>query len=173
MGTTVADERLYGVVVGTVVDVEDDQGEGRVRVRFDWMGDQAEGYWAPVAVLMAGSQRGTWFRPRPDDEVLCAFLHGDKAHPYIVGYLWNGDQRPPESDPDLRVIFSENGHTITLADPGRNAGDMGYVRIADAHGNYVELSNGSVRISSVGSLEITAPNVTINNRPVLPYPWPI
>ena len=43
--------RRYGVYLGTVADVDDPQGEGRVKVSFPWMGEDADGYWAPVASL--------------------------------------------------------------------------------------------------------------------------
>ena len=48
--------RRYGVVTGTVSSVDDPQGEGRLRVSFEWM--EGEGYWAPVAAFMAGPSRG-------------------------------------------------------------------------------------------------------------------
>ena len=46
-------------------------------------------YWARIATLMAGNNRGTVFYPEKDDEVLVAFEHGDIDSPYIIGALWN------------------------------------------------------------------------------------
>ena len=37
--------------------------------------------------------------PEKDDDVLVAFDHGDTTIPYIVGFLWNGKNRPPALDP--------------------------------------------------------------------------
>ena len=45
--------RIAGVVVGTVKDVKDPEGEGRIHVEFPWMEGRNEGYWAPPATLMA------------------------------------------------------------------------------------------------------------------------
>ena len=41
--------------------------------------------------MMAGADRGTWFVPELDDEVLVGFGAGDPDHPYVIGALWNGE----------------------------------------------------------------------------------
>jgi uncharacterized protein involved in type VI secretion and phage assembly len=153
--------------------VDDPQGEGRVKVRYPWMPGNNEGYWAPVATTMAGGGRGTWFMPEDNDEVLIAFDQGDVRHPYIIGYLWNGEDEPPSNDRNLRLIRTVNGHEIALYDPSISGGDTGYIRIRDAHGNQIELSNANITIQSVGTITINAPTVIINGRPVAPAPRPI
>jgi uncharacterized protein involved in type VI secretion and phage assembly len=164
--------RRYGVVVGRVEEVEDPQGEGRVRVAFPWLGC-GNGYWAPVATLMSGGGRGSWFMPEVGDEVLVAFEQGDVNHPYVIGFLHNGEQLPPETDRQVRVLHSVNGHRIELRDPDVAGGDTGGIRIADAHGNVVELDNARISIRGIATIDITAPTVTINGRPVAPVPFPI
>ena len=164
---------MRGVVTGQVIDVHDPDGHGRVHVKFPYMGGQNESYWAPVATLMSGGGRGSWFMPVIGDEVLVAFNQDDPAHPHILGYLWNGEDRPPETDPNMRVIRSVNGHEIRLYDPSPAAGDQGYIQIKDAHGNMIELANARISITSVAQIEIKAPIVTINGRPVLTVGGPI
>ena len=165
--------QINGVVVAQVVSVEDPQGEGRVKVRYPWMGGNNEGYWAPVATLMAGGGRGAWFMPEDGDEVLVSFDQGRKTHPYIVGFLWNGVDRPPTNDRQLRIIRTVNGHEIALYDPEVTSGDTGYIRINDAHGNSIELSNAKISIRGIANIELQAPTITINGRPVAPAPSPI
>lgn len=162
--------KRYGVVLGKVISVDDPQGEGRVKVSFPWMGGDPIGYWAPVATLMSGGGRGSWFMPEIDDEVLVAFEHGEVNHPYIIGFLHNGEHRPPETDPKVRVIRSVNGHQISLRDPAITAGDTGGILIEDAHGNWIELANGRISLFSVAQIEINAPTVLINGRLVAPIP---
>ncbi len=164
---------ICGVVPGSVVDVDDPQGEGRVRVRFPWLPGNNQGYWAPVASQMAGGGRGSWFMPEVGDEVLVAFDQGDVRHPYIIGFLWNGEHNPPTTDTHLRLIRTVNGHEIAIYDPAISGGDTGYIRIEDAHGNKIELSNAMITIQSIGTIQIQAPNVIINGRPVVPQPRPI
>lgn len=165
--------RMRGVVTGQVIDVHDPDGHGRVHVKFPYLGGQNESYWAPVATLMSGGGRGSWFMPVVGDEVLVAFNQDDPAHPHILGYLWNGEDRPPETDPNMRVIRSVNGHEIRLYDPSPSSGDKGYIQIKDAHGNMIELANARISITSVGQIEINAPSITIAGRPVVPAAGPI
>ena len=54
--------------------------------------------WAAMASPLTGKDRGMFFMPEKDDEVLVAFEQGNFAHPYILGFLWNGADTPPESN---------------------------------------------------------------------------
>jgi uncharacterized protein involved in type VI secretion and phage assembly len=153
--------KVYGVLVGVVKEVSDRQGEGRVRVEFPWMGGKPQSYWAPVAAPMAGGGRGAFLMPEPQDEVLVAFDHGDVNHPYIVGFLWNGQDRPPSTHVRERIIKSRNGHAIRFLDATPDGGSMGALVIEDAHGNRITLSNGKIVIKSTAVLEIEAPVITL------------
>ena len=44
---------------------------------------------------------------------------------------------------------------------------------SDAHGNTIELANGQISVTAVGTLQIHAPNVIINGRVVAPVGPPI
>src|SRR5687768_5814754 len=84
-------QRFYGVYPAIVTDIKDPDGQGRVKVKLPWSPDPDGGYsaWARLAVLMAGRDRGTWFVPDTDDEVLVALAAGDPRQPFVVGCLWN------------------------------------------------------------------------------------
>ena len=73
---------------------------------------------------MAGNDRGIYFLPEVDDEVLVAFEQGDMNFPYILGALWNGKDKPPITNEDgknnQRVIKSRSGHMIVLDDTDEN-----------------------------------------------------
>jgi phage protein D/phage baseplate assembly protein gpV len=119
---TAANQRgdVPGVVVGLVTNNKDPDKLGRVKVKFPWLSDQDESNWARIAAPMAGKQRGFFYLPEVDDEVLVAFEHDDINYPYIVGGLWNGKDAPPETNDDgknnKRVIKSRSGHLIILND---------------------------------------------------------
>jgi uncharacterized protein involved in type VI secretion and phage assembly len=112
--------RFYGVTVGIVTNNKDPDKLGRVKVKLPWLSDQDESHWARVLAPMAGNQRGLYFLPEVDDEVLVAFEQGDISFPYILGALWNGKDKPPMTNDDgknnIRLIKSRSGHTITLDD---------------------------------------------------------
>jgi uncharacterized protein involved in type VI secretion and phage assembly len=118
--TATSSHRIYGVVVGMVTNNQDPDKLGRVKVRFPWLGDSDESAWARLATPMAGNQRGLYFLPEVDDEVLVVFEHGDLRFPYILGGLWGGKDKPPIDNSDgknnIRLIRSRSGHTIRLND---------------------------------------------------------
>lgn len=156
---------MEGVVVGLVTQV-DKQVPGQIKVHFTAHEQSHETDWIRIATTMAGAGRGTFFMPEVNDEVVVAFERGDARFPYVMGFLWNGADKPPSDDPHLRVIRSVNGHEVAFYDPPVASGDRGYLRIKDGHGNMVELANARITIRSVAAIDIQAPSVTINGRPV-------
>jgi len=113
-------DRIYGVVIGVVTNNQDPDAMSRVKVKFPWLIDVDESDWARVAAPMAGKQRGVYFLPEVDDEVLVAFEHGNVRFPYVVGALWNGKDAPPATNSDgknnVRIIESRSGHVVKLND---------------------------------------------------------
>lgn len=105
-----------GVVTAIVKNLKDPNGQGRIELQFPWLSDSLRSYWAPVAAPLAGKGRGLFFMPEIDDEVLVAFEHGSFDHPYIIGFLWNGVDMPPETDLKNRVIKTPGGHTLRFED---------------------------------------------------------
>lgn len=97
-----------GVAIGVVTNVDDPDKMGRVKLKFPWMDDQLETWWARMATPMAGAKRGIQFMPEVNDEVLVAFDRGDRGRPYVVGGLWNGKDAPPLT-PDRH---SSSGQTV-------------------------------------------------------------
>ena len=120
MAPSEAESRFYGVALGVVTNNKDPDKLGRVKVKLPWMDEQAESYWARIVSPMAGKERGFFFLPEVDDEVLVAFEHGDPEHPFVMGALWNGKDKPPldnaDGKNDVRVIKSRSGHVIRLTD---------------------------------------------------------
>lgn len=119
-GDAMRGKRIEGIVLGVVTNNQDPEKMGRVKIKFPWLEDSDESYWARVTTLMAGNDRGVFFLPEVDDEVLVAFDHGDINHPYVIGALWNGVDAPPETNADgknnIRKIKSRSGHEIIFDD---------------------------------------------------------
>jgi uncharacterized protein involved in type VI secretion and phage assembly len=100
--------RWYGVFPALVSDINDPDGQGRVKVTLPWTPDTGSSRyeaWARVATLMGGNNRGSWFIPDVKDEVLVTFEGGDARRPYVIGGLWNGSDAPPESMDDVGNNF--------------------------------------------------------------------
>lgn len=150
--------RYYGVVVGIVTDNQDPNNMARVRVKFPWLSDDNESWWARIAVPMAGPGRGTYFLPEVNDEVLVAFEHGDVKSPYIVGALWNGKDAPPTTNSDgknnIRLIHSRSGHLIRLDDTD---GDEKVEVIDKTGGNKITIKSSvnSVSLECTGDMSLS------------------
>jgi len=115
---------VNGVVPAIVTQNEDPDNRHRVRVKYPWLSDEEESWWARVATPDAGPDRGMTFLPEVNDEVLVAFEHGDMGRPYVVGRVWNGVDAAPHPIGELvangvvnlRVIKTRSGHTLTFDD---------------------------------------------------------
>lgn len=157
-GTTIT-----GVVVGVVTDNQDLEGLGRVKVKFPWRDDNDESFWARIASLMGGQDRGTYFLPEVNDEVLVAFDHGDIHHPYVIGGLWNGRDNPPETNRDgknnIRKIRSRSGHELIFNDDSE--GGQEKIEIHTKAGHKIVLND------SAGGEKIEITDKTGNNSVII------
>jgi phage protein D/phage baseplate assembly protein gpV len=157
-------ERFHGVVLGVVREnnelgaVPPQMPLGRVRVSFPRLSDDVTSAWAPCVRPMAGGGMGFYALPEPGDQVLVAFEDGDLGKPYVLGGLWNAEQRPPATNADgtnsTRVIRSRAGHTITFDDTPA----AGKLVIEDRAGSTITMNSldGSMEISATGDLTISA-----------------
>ena len=165
--------KIYGVVIGIVTNNEDRGGMGRVKVRFPWMSENDESAWARMAVPMAGDDRGAYFIPEVEDEVLVAFEHGDIRFPYVLGALWNGKDKPPATNQDgknnIRVLKSRSGHVIRLNDEGGKE-KIEIIDTSTKNSIVFETAKNTITISagkdikllaSQGTITLEARNITI------------
>ena len=152
--------KTLATISGIVTDNKDPDGLGRVKVRLPWLSADEESAWARIATLFAGKERGAFFLPEVDDEVLVAFEHGDPRAPYVLGGLWNGKDVPPDTNAngknDKRLLTSRSGLRILLDDTS----GAEKVEIADKNGELtvtIDVAGKKVTLSSGGDVEISAP----------------
>jgi len=112
--------KVYEPLVGVVTDNKDPQKLGRVKVKLPILSEQDSTFWMPIIMLGASKNRGWFFIPEPDDEVLIVFEHGDLDRGLVIGALWNGKDKPPDANPDgdnaHRVIKSRAGSRVMFDD---------------------------------------------------------
>ena len=177
--------RWYGVYPALVTDIKDPDNQGRVKVSLPWSPDTGTAKyetWARLATMMGGNNRGSWFVPDLNDEVLIAFEGGDTRRPYVIGGLWNGSDAPPESMDGAgnnykKVLRSRNGVKVTLDDqdgqekfiaetPGGQKVTLkdgpGAVEIVDSNGNSIKLETSGVTITASAKLTINAGTIAIS-----------
>lgn len=111
--------RVYEPVIALVTDNKDPSKLGRVKIKIPVLSNTDTTWWAPIVMLGAGKNRGWFFIPEVDDEVLVLFEHGDMSRPLVIGALWNGKDKPPDKNPGgnpRRMIKSRAGSKITFDD---------------------------------------------------------
>lgn len=156
---------MPGVAIATVVNNEDPEKLGRVKLSYPWLDQSMETDWVAVAQPHAGKDRGIFWMPEPNDELVVAFFHGDFSKPVVIGALWSHVNTPADSrDPRERMLRSKNGHEIRFLDSTVVNGDKGALIIRDGHGSSIAFSNGSVVISVLGTLVLEANAVMIRGN---------
>ena len=159
------ESKIYGVVAGIIINNKDPDKMGRVKVKIPRISGDEESNWARVVSFMGGKERGGFFLPEVDDEVLVAFEYGDINMPYIIGSLWNGIDKPPEENADgknnIRVIKSRSGHIIKLDDTENNE-KIEIVDKTQKNMIIVDTKNNKISIKSDKDIEISAPNGKIS-----------
>lgn len=177
--------RWYSVYPALVIDIKDPDGQGRVKITLPWSPDTGSARyeaWARLATFMGGNNRGSWFIPDVNDEVLVVFEGGDPRRPYVIGGLWNGKDAPPQSmdsagNNDLKVLRSRNGVKITLDDsdgqetmiletPGGQKVTLkdgpGSVEVVDSNGNSIKMQASGITVNATAKVTITASTVEVS-----------
>ena len=168
-----------GVAVAVVRQNKDDSGLGRVKVSYPWHSQPRESYWARVAMPMAGKNRGTYFIPEVDDEVLVAFEREDLRFPCVLGSLWNGKDKPPHNNNDgkndKRAFRSRKQHYLLFDDGSKGVVELAHekgrkvvfdengILMHDERGNMfkIDSNSGAVTIEAKGQLSIKAATISI------------
>lgn len=170
---------IKGVAIAIVTQNKDDEGQGRVKVRFPWHDKPRESYWARLAMPMAGKDRGFVTIPEVGDEVVVAFEREDVRFPFVLGSLWNGKDTPPftngDGKNDERWWKSRKKHYLVFKDGAQGAvelahekgrkvtlDDNGFV-VTDEKGNVVKVDSNanSMTIEAKGALTIKGATITI------------
>ena len=133
------------LLVGIVLRSKDEEGWGRVKVKYPTLNNSSEheSQWARVVGLGASLNRGFYCLPEPGDEVLIGFEHGDIHRPYVIGGVWNGVDKPVETventinqagEVRLRTIKTRTGHTVQFVEDDLKKSKAGiYIKTKRKH----------------------------------------
>jgi Rhs element Vgr protein len=175
---------VTGLQIGVVVQIDDDpDNEDRVKIKLPVM-DANEGIWARVASLDAGKNRGAFFRPELQDEVVVGFLNDDPRHAIILGMLnssahpaplqarQSNDQKGFITRSNIKLVFDDDKKSINIETPaGKKIAvddDADSITFSDQHNNKIVLDAGGISIesgkdisfkTSTGDFKIQANNI--------------
>ena len=138
---------------------------GRIRVQFLWQLEQNSNVltpWIRIAQPHGGDNKGFYFIPEVDEEVMVGFENGNAEKPYVIGTLYHGQQHPGSNwytdSNDIKAIRTRNGHTIEIHDEGSD----GFIRIYDNEKeNYIltfSTDEKLIKLESTGNIELYAGN---------------
>lgn len=163
---------LHDLHLGTVLDNEDPESRGRIKVRLHASGLEL---WASVVVPSAGSGYGVSCLPRQHEQVVLAFVSPDL--PMVLGAVWSGGSTLPaqagpveqryliQTPAGLKLLFDDQaarvrietpaGHHLTIIDQG-----SGTVTI-EKGSEKIEMAAGGITLTSAAKVKIQASQVEV------------
>jgi type VI secretion system secreted protein VgrG len=136
-----------------VIDNNDPEGMGRVKVEFYWAGENMKSDWMRLIQPHAGAGKGFYFVPEVGEEVLVGFEGGSAERPYVMGTQYNGSESSGygSSGNDQKVIHTRSGTKMIFNDA------EGSVFIEDPSGNtWMMDGKGNISVNAPKNFTVTA-----------------
>lgn len=156
-------EKVFGKYRGSVVDVDDPQKVGRIKVRVPAvLGDEVSP-WAEPCAPFTGPGMGLYAVPPVGAAVWVEFEAGQISRPIWSGGYWGSGELPKneagsEATPPLKILQSASGLLLALDDDGHTA------TLSDANGNNllkISVDSGEVRIQATAKVIVDAPQIEL------------
>ena len=139
-----------------VLDNDDPQGQGRVKVKFKWAcqtNDPSE--WLRVMSPNAGSgdtgsNRGFHVIPEKGDQVMIAFEEGNIARPVVLGSVYhgkNGDSKGFKNS-NVKGLSSRMGSCLTFDDLNHA------LHLGTDECNFIDITNGNDTVELVAGTKV-------------------
>lgn len=175
---------VKGLQYGVVTQLQDDpDGEDRILVKLPIVNADEQGIWCRLALLDAGNNRGSIFRPEIDDEVIVGFINEDPNDAVVLGML-NSSAKPapiPAEDDnnikgfvtrsEMKFLFNDDEKSVRLETPAGKILTLdekeGVIKVEDEHANVLTMDSSGIVIESAGNIELKATgDVTIEGMNV-------
>ena len=171
---------IKGLQIGKVVQLENDpDGEHRILVKIPVIDNAARGTWMRVASLDAGSNRGAFFRPEINDEVIVGFINDDPRDAVVLGMLHSSanpapltardanDEKGFTTRSEMHVSFNDKTKTIKIDTPAGNSITLDEggtkIEIKDQNSNKITMDSKGIKMESATDVEIKATaNLTLS-----------
>lgn len=156
---------VHGLQIAIVTQLESDPDrEDRVKIKCPMIDKDSEGIWARIASLDAGKERGAFFRPEIDDEVIVGFINDNPNDAIILGMLNSSAKPAPIQAKDdnhekgfvtrekIKFIFNDEKKSAVLETPGGKKitidDDAAVVKIEDENSNVVTMNSDGIKMES-------------------------
>lgn len=145
--------------LATVKENNDDKGQGRVKVAFDWQKNGKTTNWIRVQTPNAGvsgavpKNRGWVFVPEVGDQVMVSYEHGNPDRPYVTGSVFHsGSGKGGDKNNKVKSIITRSGNAIVFDD------ETGSIVITDQTGKQLIMLDGTDAITVMAKKSITLTN---------------
>lgn len=145
--------------LATVKENNDNKGQGRVKVAFDWQKNGKTTNWIRVQTPNAGvsgavpKNRGWVFVPEIGDQVMVSYEHGNPDRPYVTGSVFHsGSGKGGDKDNKVKSIITRSGNAIVFDD------ETGSIVITDQTGKQLIMLDGTDAITVMAKRSITLTN---------------
>jgi len=155
---------IHGLQIGIVTGLEDPEGEDRIQVRCPMIDKDAEGIWARIASLDAGKERGAFFRPEIEDEVIVGFINDNPNDAVVLGMLNSSAKPAPLTAADannekgfvtrekIKFIFNDEKKSVVLETPAGKKitvdEDAGVIKLEDENSNKITMNTDGITMES-------------------------
>ena len=185
------DPRYTALYMGEVVDREDPECLGRVRVRIPGLVEPSSAWAWPLGTLGGGSDRRGFFSvPEKGAEVGVLFHQGDVDHPHYLCGHWGKPDGQTEVPEPLREAEKEDTPQVRAFETGRfllvfddRDGKEAFLVKDKKSGDQIEFdgkgmgitikATSALMLKADGMVSIDAAVVQINGRLVMPGTKPI
>ncbi|TCN52486.1 type VI secretion system tip protein VgrG [Flavobacterium circumlabens] len=164
---------IKGLHTGIVTQLESDpNGEDRILVKIPIINNEEQGIWCRVASPDAGENRGIFFRPEIEDEVIIGFINEDPNNAIVLGMLHSSGKPAPITAADanhqkgivtrseMKVLFDDEKKSIGIETPAGKKitldEDKGVIIIEDENSNVITIDSKGIKMESAGNIEIKA-----------------
>ena len=143
--------------LATVKENNDNKGQGRVKVAFDWQKNGKTTNWIRVQTPNAGvsgavpKNRGWVFVPEVGDQVMVSYEHGNPDRPYVTGSVFHSGSGG-DKDNKVKSIITRSGNAIIFDD------ETGSIVITDQTGKQLIMLDGTDAITVMAKRSITLTN---------------
>ena len=164
---------INGLHTGIVTKLErDPDNEFRVKVKIPLINNDEEGVWCRIALLDAGNERGSFFLPEINDEVVLGFVNDDPRHAVILGMLHSQSMPAPVTATDdnhekgfytrnkMKLVFNDDKKSITIITPKNKSivinDDDGSIILSDELSNKITMNSDGISIESQKDIKLKA-----------------
>jgi type VI secretion system secreted protein VgrG len=150
--------------IAEVIDNNDPEKLGRVKVKFFWAAQNCESNWMRVSTPYSAAGKGMIFIPEEGAQVIVGYEFNNPSHPFVLGSLYpKGEGNSYTSDDNkAKLIQTKGGNWISFDDSdGEQVINISNENRTKTFINLSFKDNGSIEIKTEGSLSLEGKEVSI------------